>query len=178
MWGLGTLPDGNFINLFTLFFWVYNLWNIQQIENWPESVWINNLTFNIFLFHSHIYFVPGFPAAAYAAYAAGQSYSRYPSFGLPYPTGNISHAIYYLMCVRVFFLDHSHQEHIYIVSILEFCVLALLNENFDYNPISRYVHLLCTIQTPPIHSFNSFSHSHRIRKSSLTHVRYPHIHPI
>ncbi|XP_025602908.1 RNA-binding protein Musashi homolog Rbp6 isoform X2 [Athalia rosae] len=29
----------------------------------------------------------GFPAAAYAAYAAGRSYSGYPSFGLPYPTG-------------------------------------------------------------------------------------------
>ncbi|XP_031633287.1 RNA-binding protein Musashi homolog Rbp6 [Contarinia nasturtii] len=28
----------------------------------------------------------GFPAAAYAAYAAGRSYSGYPSFGLPYPT--------------------------------------------------------------------------------------------
>ncbi|XP_076641571.1 RNA-binding protein 6 isoform X6 [Halictus rubicundus] len=27
-----------------------------------------------------------FPAAAYAAYAAGRSYSGYPSFGLPYPT--------------------------------------------------------------------------------------------
>ncbi|XP_051859615.1 RNA-binding protein Musashi homolog Rbp6 isoform X4 [Drosophila nasuta] len=29
----------------------------------------------------------GFPAAAYAAYAAGRGYSGYPSFGLPYPTG-------------------------------------------------------------------------------------------
>ncbi|OWR48183.1 RNA-binding protein Musashi Rbp6 [Danaus plexippus plexippus] len=29
----------------------------------------------------------GFPAA-YAAYAAGRSYSGYPSFGLPYPAGN------------------------------------------------------------------------------------------
>ncbi|KAJ8880806.1 hypothetical protein PR048_017277 [Dryococelus australis] len=29
-----------------------------------------------------------FPAAAYAAYAAGRGYSGYPSFGLPYPTGN------------------------------------------------------------------------------------------
>ncbi|KAK0178755.1 hypothetical protein PV327_007617 [Microctonus hyperodae] len=28
----------------------------------------------------------GFPAAAYAAYAAGRGYSGYPSFGLPYPT--------------------------------------------------------------------------------------------
>ncbi|KAG6440420.1 hypothetical protein O3G_MSEX001328 [Manduca sexta] len=28
----------------------------------------------------------GFPAA-YAAYAAGRSYSGYPSFGLPYPAG-------------------------------------------------------------------------------------------
>lgn len=31
----------------------------------------------------------GFPAAAYAAYAAGRSYSGYPSFGLPYPTGMV-----------------------------------------------------------------------------------------
>lgn len=31
--------------------------------------------------------VAGFPAA-YAAYAAGRGYSGYPSFGLPYPTGN------------------------------------------------------------------------------------------
>ncbi|XP_046426650.1 RNA-binding protein Musashi homolog Rbp6 isoform X10 [Neodiprion virginianus] len=31
----------------------------------------------------------GFPAAAYAAYAAGRSYSGYPSFGLPYPTGTL-----------------------------------------------------------------------------------------
>ncbi|XP_076641572.1 RNA-binding protein 6 isoform X7 [Halictus rubicundus] len=34
-----------------------------------------------------------FPAAAYAAYAAGRSYSGYPSFGLPYPTG--VPAVYY-----------------------------------------------------------------------------------
>lgn len=31
----------------------------------------------------------GFPAA-YAAYAAGRGYSGYPSFGLPYPTGNLN----------------------------------------------------------------------------------------
>jgi hypothetical protein len=34
------------------------------------------------------FFVAGFPAAAYAAYAAGRGYSGYPSFGLPYPAGN------------------------------------------------------------------------------------------
>lgn len=34
--------------------------------------------------------VSGFPAAAYAAYAAGRGFSGYPSFGLPYPTGNIN----------------------------------------------------------------------------------------
>ncbi|EAT48214.1 AAEL000729-PA [Aedes aegypti] len=32
----------------------------------------------------------GFPAAAYAAYAAGRGFSGYPSFGLPYPTGNLN----------------------------------------------------------------------------------------
>ncbi|KAM8709202.1 hypothetical protein ACLKA7_016074 [Drosophila subpalustris] len=31
----------------------------------------------------------GFPAAAYAAYAAGRGYSGYPSFGLPYPTAGV-----------------------------------------------------------------------------------------
>ncbi|KDR12706.1 RNA-binding protein Musashi-like protein Rbp6, partial [Zootermopsis nevadensis] len=36
-----------------------------------------------FLFHS-------FPAAAYAAYAAGRGYSGYPSFGLPYPTVDLT----------------------------------------------------------------------------------------
>lgn len=32
----------------------------------------------------------GFPAAAYAAYAAGRGYSGYPSFGLPYPAGGMA----------------------------------------------------------------------------------------
>ncbi|XP_033149718.1 RNA-binding protein Musashi homolog Rbp6 isoform X4 [Drosophila busckii] len=31
-----------------------------------------------------------FPAAAYAAYAAGRGYSGYPSFGLPYPTVDLT----------------------------------------------------------------------------------------
>lgn len=35
-------------------------------------------------------FLAGFPAAAYAAYAAGRGFSGYPSFGLPYPTGNLN----------------------------------------------------------------------------------------
>ncbi|CAH1953864.1 unnamed protein product [Acanthoscelides obtectus] len=32
----------------------------------------------------------GFPAAAYAAYATGRGYSGYPSFGLPYPTVDLT----------------------------------------------------------------------------------------
>ncbi|CAH1375257.1 RNA-binding protein Musashi homolog Rbp6 isoform X1 [Tenebrio molitor] len=32
----------------------------------------------------------GFPAAAYAAYAAGRGYSGYPSFGLPYPAVDLT----------------------------------------------------------------------------------------
>ncbi|KAE8745199.1 hypothetical protein FOCC_FOCC008090 [Frankliniella occidentalis] len=32
----------------------------------------------------------GFPAAAYAAYAAGRGYSGYPGFGLPYPTVDLT----------------------------------------------------------------------------------------
>ncbi|XP_058828529.1 RNA-binding protein Musashi homolog Rbp6-like [Topomyia yanbarensis] len=35
----------------------------------------------------------GFPAAAYAAYAAGRGFSGYPSFGLPYPTGVMGHVL-------------------------------------------------------------------------------------
>lgn len=45
-------------------------------------------------FKNICYFL-GFPAAAYAAYAAGRGYSGYPSFGLPYPTGKI----------RIFFVN-------------------------------------------------------------------------
>ena len=42
------------------------------------------------LFNNYFCFVfEGFPAAAYAAYAAGRGYSGYPSFGLPYPTGKL-----------------------------------------------------------------------------------------
>nr|CAH7760679.1 unnamed protein product [Callosobruchus chinensis] len=37
----------------------------------------------------------GFPAAAYAAYATGRGYSGYPSFGLPYPTGNSLAALHH-----------------------------------------------------------------------------------
>lgn len=44
--------------------------------------------------------VSGFPAAAYAAYAAGRGYSGYPSFGLPYPTGN-----------HLASLHHHHHNH-------------------------------------------------------------------
>lgn len=43
--------------------------------------------------------VSGFPAA-YAAYAAGRGYSGYPSFGLPYPTGNALAS-----------LHHHHHHH-------------------------------------------------------------------
>jgi len=61
MWGLGTLPEGENYKLYIRY---------DPIAN----------TFCIFL-------GTGFPAAAYAAYAAGRGYSGYPSFGLPYPTG-------------------------------------------------------------------------------------------
>ncbi|PSN41456.1 hypothetical protein C0J52_21687 [Blattella germanica] len=44
--------------------------------------------------------ITGFPAAAYAAYAAGRGYSGYPSFGLPYPTGN-----------HLASLHHHHHNH-------------------------------------------------------------------
>lgn len=44
----------------------------------------------------------GFPAAAYAAYAAGRGYSGYPSFGLPYPTGNHLATLHH---------HHHHNHH-------------------------------------------------------------------
>ncbi|KAH1000115.1 hypothetical protein HUJ04_000043 [Dendroctonus ponderosae] len=58
----------------------------------------------------------GFPAAAYAAYAAGRGYSGYPSFGLPYPTGNglaahlHPHPLQPLLSLP---LDHAHQLGVY-----------------------------------------------------------------
>lgn len=53
------------------------------------------LFFSLSPFSSRFVFLPslspaGFPAAAYAAYAAGRGFSGYPSFGLPYPTGNLN----------------------------------------------------------------------------------------
>nr|CAD7458910.1 unnamed protein product [Timema tahoe] len=51
-----------------------------------------------------------FPAAAYAAYAAGRGYSGYPSFGLPYPTGNhlpsLHHHHHHPLTLLPYPLDH------------------------------------------------------------------------
>lgn len=63
MWGLGTLPEGTYH--------------------------INNTTAELMSHYNKNDHLTGFPAAAYAAYAAGRGYSSYPSFGLPYPTGKI-----------------------------------------------------------------------------------------
>jgi hypothetical protein len=38
----------------------------------------------------------GFPAA-FAAYSAGRGYSGYASFGLPYPTGNLTSSLQHLL---------------------------------------------------------------------------------
>ncbi|KAH8360883.1 hypothetical protein KR084_010195, partial [Drosophila pseudotakahashii] len=65
MWGLGTLPEGERVKLVT------------------------DLIRKLMYFIS-IFFETGFPAAAYAAYAAGRGYSGYPSFGLPYPTVDLT----------------------------------------------------------------------------------------
>lgn len=65
MWGLGTLPEGE-----------------NNAKQWPPS----QRTYSNECF-AHLFLSTGFPAAAYAAYAAGRGYSGYPSFGLPYPTG-------------------------------------------------------------------------------------------
>lgn len=48
----------------------------------------------------------GFPAAAYAAYAAGRSYSGYPSFGLPYPAGNALTLHHHPLHVLSYPLEH------------------------------------------------------------------------
>lgn len=53
-----------------------------------------------------ISFVIGFPAAAYAAYAAGRGYSGYPSFGLPYPTGNLN-----LASLHHHLNNNTHNHH-------------------------------------------------------------------
>lgn len=67
MWGLGTLPDGE----------------LNRKKTFTSLIYFHKLIFFFFL-------KLGFPAAAYAAYAAGRGYSGYPSFGLPYhPTGNL-----------------------------------------------------------------------------------------
>ncbi|XP_057669275.1 RNA-binding protein Musashi homolog Rbp6 isoform X3 [Diorhabda carinulata] len=50
----------------------------------------------------------GFPAAAYAAYAAGRGYSGYPSFGLPYPAGSPSGA--WQAQPQPSGADHHHQQ--------------------------------------------------------------------
>lgn len=52
-----------------------------------KSPFYNLKIFSI-LTNSRLFLLLGFPAAAYAAYAAGRGFSGYPSFGLPYPTGN------------------------------------------------------------------------------------------
>lgn len=66
MWGLGTLPEGKYQKSSTVC---------------PIDV--------TKLIEEQLNILTGFPAAAYAAYAAGRGYSGYPSFGLPYPTGKI-----------------------------------------------------------------------------------------
>lgn len=51
----------------------------------------------------------GFPAAAYAAaYAAGRGFSGYPSFGLPYPTGNLNLATLHHHLTNNL---HNHHHH-------------------------------------------------------------------
>ncbi|XP_031351100.1 RNA-binding protein Musashi homolog Rbp6 isoform X9 [Photinus pyralis] len=60
MWSLGALPDEH------------------AHLHVPAETFMENI--------SSKQFAAGFPAAAYAAYAAGRGYSGYPSFGLPYPT--------------------------------------------------------------------------------------------
>lgn len=54
-------------------------------------------SFYIFVtYQQKLTFFLGFPAAAYAAYAAGRGFSGYPSFGLPYPTGNFPNLLHQL----------------------------------------------------------------------------------
>uniref|UniRef100_A0A1Y1N9J3 RRM domain-containing protein n=1 Tax=Photinus pyralis TaxID=7054 RepID=A0A1Y1N9J3_PHOPY len=64
MWSLGALPDEH------------------AHLHVPAETFMENI--------SSKQFAAGFPAAAYAAYAAGRGYSGYPSFGLPYPTVDLT----------------------------------------------------------------------------------------
>lgn len=93
MWGLGTLPEGLYLNqIYSIYrptvCWSTALHSISHyiIEHFPVA----KIHFISFLFILKIIYHAGFPAA-YAAYAAGRGYSGYPSFGLPYQTGKQIH---------------------------------------------------------------------------------------
>jgi hypothetical protein len=70
--------------------------------------YIINLRFSLLIFKTKykmcLFVHTGFPAA-YAAYAAGRSYSGYPSFGLPYPAGNTLASLHHQ-------LSGNHYHHL------------------------------------------------------------------
>ncbi|KYQ58561.1 RNA-binding protein Musashi like protein Rbp6 [Trachymyrmex zeteki] len=91
-------PSSKGYSPFTLYCYLYLtlMWNVECKKAQPKEVMLPaNLaktraaSRGAYDFMWSLGALPdGFPAAAYAAYAAGRGYSGYPSFGLPYPTGN------------------------------------------------------------------------------------------
>lgn len=91
-----------------------------------------------------ILFRLGFPAAAYAAYAAGRGYSGYPSFGLPYPTGkcgslpnrhNHNH-IHNLSCVYTHSPKPAHTD-----SYSDPVVHLYVSESVKQSPVKKTKHI-------------------------------------
>lgn len=91
--------------------------------------------------------VTGFPAAAYAAYAAGRGFSGYPSFGLPYPTGNINLASlqHHLTAIANSSSAQSHRNN--------------NNNNNINNPIINGIN---NINNANQHHHHNHSHTHHI----------------
>lgn len=77
-------------------------------------------------------YLTGFPAAAYAAYAAGRGYSGYPSFGLPYPTGNINLATLHHYSNNSHHHYHQPSNHHTLHPLLTHCHHPLVQHPFEH----------------------------------------------
>lgn len=76
----------------------------------------------------------GFPAAAYAAYAAGRGYSGYPSFGLPYPTGNLS-----LATLHHYYSNNHNINHHPLHPLLSSCH-PFVHHHHSFDPLGILAH--------------------------------------
>lgn len=112
----------------------------------------------IFLnFYPYFGFCAGFPAAAYAAYAAGRGYSGYPSFGLPYPTGNIN-----FNTLHNFYSNNNHPN------------TNNRNHNNHNNNNYRLIHpLINPCQYSLMHQHHPFDHGGASATHYHHHYNYP-----